>query len=136
MIWYRPRRLTVSSPRDEPNSEREPPAIFPSKVQQLAYKGSSFVATECNFWRTMQAEILHLATAPFMSSYLQGGPLPLHTHATTDLYLTSRKDLKVKAFGYLLVASVAVVGVGCGAAKDAKPPGAAGSSGSGGTRRR
>src|SRR6188768_1570768 len=49
LIWYRPRRLTVSSPRDEPNSEREPPAIFPSKVQQLAYKGSSFVATNATF---------------------------------------------------------------------------------------
>jgi hypothetical protein len=40
----------------------------------------------------------------------------------------------VKAFGYLLVASVAsaIVGVGCGAAKQARPAGAAGSSGSGG----
>jgi len=42
MIWYRPRRLTVSSPRDEPSSEREPPAIVPAQVHQLDHYGSSF----------------------------------------------------------------------------------------------
>src|SRR4051812_43055504 len=77
MIWYRPRRLTVSSPRDDPNSGREPPAIFPSKVQQLGHNGSRFDSVEEFFWRTTEVQNAHSATAPFMSSWLRGGPEPL-----------------------------------------------------------